>query len=90
MYVTSNVCFQLTAEGKSLQRFLNKFEDQFDNYNYEKLVEQSNVIALHKRMIQQRLTLTHEESQKKYETVKASLMRDERLNLKRIGSATNY
>uniref|UniRef100_W8AYE9 Dynein regulatory complex subunit 7 n=1 Tax=Ceratitis capitata TaxID=7213 RepID=W8AYE9_CERCA len=79
----------LTAEGKSLQRFLNKFEDQFDNYNYEKLVEQSNVIALHKRMIQQRLTLTHEESQKKYETVKASLMRDERLNLKRIGSATN-
>uniref|UniRef100_A0A0K8VKB0 Dynein regulatory complex subunit 7 n=1 Tax=Bactrocera latifrons TaxID=174628 RepID=A0A0K8VKB0_BACLA len=55
----------LTSEAKSLQNCLNKFEDQFDNYNYEKLVEQADVIALHKRMIQQRLTLAHEESQKK-------------------------
>uniref|UniRef100_A0A0A1WGW2 Dynein regulatory complex subunit 7 n=1 Tax=Zeugodacus cucurbitae TaxID=28588 RepID=A0A0A1WGW2_ZEUCU len=76
----------LTAEAKSLERFLNKFEDQFDNYNYEKLVEQAGVIALHKRMIQQRLTLTHEESQKKYETVKKSLLRDHRLNLKRTSN----
>lgn len=44
-------------------------------------MEQADVIALHKRMIQQRLTLAHEESQKKYETVKKSLLRDPRLNL---------
>ncbi|XP_053969983.1 coiled-coil domain-containing protein lobo-like [Anastrepha ludens] len=72
----------LTTEAKSLNRFLNKFEDQFDNHNYESLVEQANTIASQKRMVQQRLTLTHEESQKKYETVKNSLMRDVRLQLK--------
>jgi len=33
-------------------------------------------------MVQQRLTLTHQESQKKYEWVKASLLKDPRLNLK--------
>ncbi|XP_036347075.1 coiled-coil domain-containing protein lobo-like [Rhagoletis pomonella] len=72
----------LTVEDKSLNRFLNKFEGQFDNYTYEKLVHQVNTIALHKRMVQQRLTLTHEESQRKYEIVKSSLLKDNRLNLK--------
>lgn len=74
---------QLTSESKSLNRFLNKFENQFDNYDYKRLVQQSKKLELNKRMVQQRLTLTHEESQKKYETVKASLLKDTRLNLKK-------
>ncbi|KAH8295267.1 hypothetical protein KR018_009457 [Drosophila ironensis] len=73
----------LTSESKSLSRFLNKFENQFDNYDYKRLVQQSKSLELNKRMVQQRLTLTHEESQKKYETVKASLLKDPRLNLKK-------
>ncbi|XP_017103642.3 coiled-coil domain-containing protein lobo [Drosophila bipectinata] len=73
----------LTSESKSLNRFLNKFENQFDNYDYKRLVQQSKNLELNKRMVQQRLTLTHEESQKKYETVKASLLKDSRLNLRK-------
>ncbi|EDW83971.2 uncharacterized protein Dwil_GK13397 [Drosophila willistoni] len=72
----------LTSESKSLTRFLNKFENQFNNYDYRRLVEQAKALELNKRMVQQRLTLTHEESQKKYEEVKASLLKDARLNLK--------
>lgn len=53
-------------------------------------MEQAEVIALHKRMIQQRLTLTHEESQKKYETVKKSLLRDPRLNFDRTISEEGH
>ncbi|XP_065356734.1 coiled-coil domain-containing protein lobo [Calliphora vicina] len=71
----------LTTESKSLQRFLNKFENQFNNNDYEQLVTEAKEIGLNKRMVQQRLTLTHEGSQKKYETVKESLMCDSRLNL---------
>ncbi|XP_017052755.1 coiled-coil domain-containing protein lobo isoform X2 [Drosophila ficusphila] len=73
----------LTSESKSLNRFLNKFENQFDNYDYKRLVQQSKNLELNKRMVQQRLTLTHEESQKKYEIVKNSLLKDTRLNLKK-------
>ncbi|XP_017079987.2 coiled-coil domain-containing protein lobo [Drosophila eugracilis] len=73
----------LTSESKSLNRFLNKFENQFDNYDYKRLVQQSKDLELNKRMVQQRLTLTHEESQKKYEVVKNSLLKDSRLNFKR-------
>ncbi|ALC47937.1 lobo [Drosophila busckii] len=73
----------LTSESKSLNRFLNKFENQFDNFDYNHLVTQAKDLELKKRMVQQRLTLTHQESQKKYEWVKASLQKDERLNLKR-------
>ncbi|KAH8383937.1 hypothetical protein KR009_011374 [Drosophila setifemur] len=73
----------LTSESKSLNRFLNKFENQFDNYDYKRLVQQSKDLELNKRMVQQRLTLTHEESQKKYEQVKASLLKDTRLNLRK-------
>ncbi|XP_030383025.1 coiled-coil domain-containing protein lobo [Scaptodrosophila lebanonensis] len=71
----------LTSESKSLKRFLTKFENQFDTYDYRRLVQQAKDIELNKRMVQQRLTLTHEESQKKYENVKASLLKDPRLNL---------
>ncbi|KAI8121790.1 Coiled-coil domain-containing protein lobo [Lucilia cuprina] len=71
----------LTTESKSLQRFLNKFENQFNNYDYEQLVNEAKEIELNKRMVQQRLTLTHEGSQKKYETIKESLLHDSRLNL---------
>ncbi|EDW33849.1 GL21935, partial [Drosophila persimilis] len=73
----------LTCESKSLNRFLNKFENQFDNYDYKRLVQQSKELELNKRMVQQRLTLTHEESQKKYEEVKSALLRDPRLNIKK-------
>lgn len=73
---------QLTSEAKSLNRFLNKFENQFDNFDYNRLVQQAKDLELRKRMVQQRLTLTHQESQKKYEWVKASLQKDHRLNLK--------
>ncbi|XP_020817902.1 coiled-coil domain-containing protein lobo-like [Drosophila serrata] len=73
----------LTSESKSLNRFLNKFENQFNNYDYKRLVQQSKDLELNKRMVQQRLTLTHEESQKKYELVKSSLLKDTRLNLKK-------
>ncbi|EDW66467.2 coiled-coil domain-containing protein lobo isoform X1 [Drosophila virilis] len=72
----------LTSEAKSLNRFLNKFENQFDNFDYNRLVQQAKDLELRKRMVQQRLTLTHQESQKKYEWVKASLQKDPRLNLK--------
>ncbi|EDV93877.1 GH19573 [Drosophila grimshawi] len=72
----------LTSESKSLNRFLNKFEVQFNNFDYNRLVQQAKDLELRKRMVQQRLTLTHEESQKKYEWVKASLQKDPRLNLK--------
>lgn len=64
-----------------MQRFLNKFENQFNNSEYEHLITEAKKIGLNKRMVQQRLTLTHEGSQKKYETVKESLMSDPRLNL---------
>ncbi|KAH8406514.1 hypothetical protein KR215_003942 [Drosophila sulfurigaster] len=72
----------LTSEAKSLNRFLNKFENQFDNFDYNRLVQQAKDLELRKRMVQQRLTLTHQDSQKKYEWVKASLLKDPRLNLK--------
>ncbi|KAM7359690.1 coiled-coil domain-containing protein lost boys [Cochliomyia hominivorax] len=71
----------LTTKSKSLQRFLNKFENQFNNYDYEHLVNEAKEIGLNKRMVQQRLTLTHEDSQKKYEAVEESLKNDSRLNL---------
>lgn len=71
----------MSSEDKSLKRFLNKFENQFNNYDYTQLVEEGKIIGLNKRMVQQRLTLTHEESQKKYEAVKESLLKDPRLNL---------
>ncbi|KAH8294045.1 hypothetical protein KR054_007712 [Drosophila jambulina] len=78
----------LTSESKSLNRFLNKFENQFSNYDYKRLVQQSKDLELNKRMVQQRLTLTHEESQKKYEVVKNSLLKDPRLNLKKEEQTT--
>ncbi|KAL9897654.1 coiled-coil domain-containing protein lost boys [Glossina fuscipes fuscipes] len=71
----------LITESKSLKRFLNKFENQFNNFDYEQLVQEAKQINLNKRMVQQRLTITHEEAQKKYETVKQSLINDPRLNL---------
>ncbi|EDX14363.1 GD18229 [Drosophila simulans] len=77
----------LTSESKSLNRFLNKFENQFNNYDYKRLVQQSKDLELNKRMVQQRLTLTHEESQKKYEVVKNSLLKDPRLNFKKDDAA---
>lgn len=46
-------------------------------------MQQSKDLELNKRMVQQRLTLTHEESQKKYEVVKNSLLKDPRLNFKK-------
>lgn len=64
-----------------MQRFLNKFQNQFSDFDYGQLVEEAKLISLNKRMVQQRLTLTHEEAQKKYEVVKKSLMEDPRLNL---------
>lgn len=64
-----------------MKRFLNKFENQFNNFDYEQLVQEAKQINLNKRMVQQRLTITHEEAQKKYETVKQSLINDPRLNL---------
>uniref|UniRef100_A0A1A9VPS6 Dynein regulatory complex subunit 7 n=1 Tax=Glossina austeni TaxID=7395 RepID=A0A1A9VPS6_GLOAU len=71
----------LITESKSLKRFLNKFENQFNNFDYEQLVQEAKQINLNQRMVQQRLTITHEEAQKKYETVKQSLINDPRLNL---------
>ncbi|KAH8417308.1 hypothetical protein KR222_008691 [Zaprionus bogoriensis] len=73
----------LTSEAKSLNRFLNKFENQFDNFDYNRLVQQAKDLELRKRMVQQRLTFTHQESQKKYEWVKSSLQKDPRLCLKK-------
>ncbi|XP_067619915.1 coiled-coil domain-containing protein lobo [Eurosta solidaginis] len=70
----------LTTESKSLNRFLEKFEGQFYNFSYEKLVERDNFISLRKRMVQQRLTSTYEESKKKNDFVKSSLLKDVRLN----------
>lgn len=64
-----------------MQRFLNKFQNQFSDYEYGQLVEEAKQISLNKRMVQQRLTLTHEGAEKKYEMVKKSLLNDPRLNL---------
>lgn len=58
-----------------------KFETQFDNFDYERLVQEAKDIQLNQRMVQQRLTTTHEEAQKKFEKVKESLIKDIRLNL---------
>lgn len=73
--------FQLTHERNALNRFLLKFETQFDNYDYERLVQEAKDIQLNQRMVQQRLTITHEEAQKKLEKVKEFLLKDVRLNL---------
>lgn len=72
---------QLTSEAKSLNRFLNKFENQFDNFDYNRLVTQAKDLELRKRMLQQRLTFTHQESQKKYDLVKSAMLKDPRLKL---------
>lgn len=80
-YFFININFQLTHERNALNRFLLKFETQFDNFDYERLVQEAKDIQLNQRMVQQRLTTTHEEAQKKYEKVKESLLKDIRLNL---------
>lgn len=74
---------QLTSEAKSLNRFLNKFENQFDNFDYNRLVQQAKELELKKRMVQQRLTFTHQESQKKYDWVKGAMLKDPRLHLRK-------
>lgn len=71
----------MTSEAKSLNRFLNKFENQFDNFDYNRLVTQAKDLELRKRMLQQRLTFTHQESQKKYDWVKSAMLKDPRLKL---------
>ncbi|KAL5283044.1 CCDC135 family protein [Megaselia abdita] len=71
----------LTHERNALNRFLLKFETQFDNFDYERLVQEAKDIQLNQRMVQQRLTTTHEEAQKKFEKVKEFLLKDSRLNL---------
>ncbi|XP_055371793.1 coiled-coil domain-containing protein lobo [Condylostylus longicornis] len=76
----------LTMEVKSINKFLNKFQDQFDNYECEKLIEEAKDLELNKRMVQQRLAITQETAQAKYEKVKRSLTNDERLTLKLGGT----
>lgn len=80
-FLSNNHQFQLTHERNALNRFLSKFETQFDNFDYERLVKEAKDIQLNQRMVQQRLTTTHEEAQKKFEKVKESLIKDARLNL---------
>ncbi|XP_055851877.1 coiled-coil domain-containing protein lobo [Episyrphus balteatus] len=74
----------LTAEAQSLKKFLGKFHNKFDDFDYERLLQESKDLELNKRMVQKRLTITHEEAQKKYDLVKQSLLKDKRLQLKSI------
>ncbi|XP_055904389.1 coiled-coil domain-containing protein lobo [Eupeodes corollae] len=79
----------LTAEGQSLKKFLGKFENKFDDFDYERLMQESKDLELNKRMVQKRLTITHEDSQKKYDLVKQSLLKDKRLQLKSLSMANS-
>lgn len=67
------------SEALHFKRFLKKFHDQFDDFDYDRLIKEGELIEVNKRMIQQRLITTREQSQAKYELVKRSLLLDERL-----------
>lgn len=65
---------------------MSRFQDQFDDFDYDRLIKEAKNIELNKRMVQQRLILTHEEAQRKYEKVKESLLGDERLHLRKAAA----
>lgn len=67
------------SEALHFKRFLKKFHDQFDDFDYDRLIKEGELIELNKRMIQQRLITTRENSQTKYNKLRRALLEDERL-----------
>lgn len=70
------------SEAKHFRRFLQKFHDQFDDTDYERLVADGEQIELNKRMTQQRLMTARASSQAKYDLMKRCVLRDERLGFR--------
>lgn len=68
------------AEEKSLQRFLNRFQKQFEDFEYETLVKQGERIESSKRIYHQRIEALEKEFREKYEKVRTSILEDVRLN----------
>lgn len=70
------------SEAKHFRRFLQKFHDQFDDADYDRLVAEGEQIELNKRMIQERLLTARATSQAKYDRVKRSVLLDERMGFR--------
>lgn len=67
------------AEEESLRQFLNKFQHQFEDFEYEVLAKQGERIESNKRVLQQRIETVQREFQEKYETIRISIINDKRL-----------
>lgn len=67
------------TEAQYFKKFLQKFHDQFDDTDYERLCAEGEAIELNKRMTQQRLTTARETYQAKYDGVKRGVLCDLRL-----------
>lgn len=67
-------------EEESLRRFLNKFQRQFEDFEYEMLVKQGERIESNKRVLQQRIDTVRQEFQEKFENVRQSILDDKRLH----------
>lgn len=71
---------QHVSEALHFKRFLKKFQDKFDDTDYQRLIKEGETIEMNKRMLQQRLMTTRAVSQAKYDTIKRRLLADSRLN----------
>lgn len=70
---------QHVSEALHFKRFLKKFQDKFDDTDYQRLIKEGETIEMNKRMLQQRLMTTRALSQAKYDNIKRRLLADDRL-----------
>ncbi|XP_059610978.1 coiled-coil domain-containing protein lobo [Phlebotomus argentipes] len=72
---------ELDNETKSLRSFVLRFQDRFDDSDFENIVKEGESIKRHRNVIQNRMTCLRQESQEKYQKVKNALLRDKRLKM---------
>lgn len=68
------------AEEESLRKFLNKYQWQFEDFEYDTLTKQGERIESTKRVLQQRIETVAKDYEDKLKKIEISILRDDRLN----------
>ncbi|GAB0087511.1 Coiled-coil domain-containing protein lobo [Sergentomyia squamirostris] len=71
---------ELDNETKSLRSFVSRFQDRFDDTDFENIIKEGESIKRHRNVIKNRMMSLRQESQEKYDQIRSCLLQDKRLH----------
>ncbi|XP_053679794.1 coiled-coil domain-containing protein lobo [Anopheles nili] len=74
-----NRCDELITEEQSLKRFLSRFQEHFEDAEYEKFIAEGETLERDKHILQMRLENLQDEYRRKADHLRRALREDERL-----------